>query len=156
MTYNSILVTSTCDFYLFSIYRHLSEKNSEFALIYMYIKKKRGRKKSEWKIWISCDGRWKINSTVLLCSAYSGCMLGPTCELFETVYECQRLVEKFYKLIDSTEVTGLSVEFIGDHGVGYILWQTLTPFDRSHCCHIRRRLAVRIILAINVSSGCML
>lgn len=50
-------------------------------------------------------------------------MLGPTCELFETVYECQRLVEKFYKLwlIDSREVTGLSVGFIGDHGVGYSL-----------------------------------
>lgn len=44
-------------------------------------------------------------------------MLGPMCELFETVYECQRLVEKYYKLIDSREVTGLSVGFIGDDGV---------------------------------------
>lgn len=48
-------------------------------------------------------------------------MLGPMCELFETVYECQRLVEKYYKMIDSREVTGLSVGFIGDDGVGYSL-----------------------------------
>lgn len=48
-------------------------------------------------------------------------MFGLMCEFFEIVYECQRLVEKFYKLwlIDSREVIGLSVGFIGDYGVGY-------------------------------------
>lgn len=79
-------------------------------------------------------------------------MLGPMCELFETVYECQRLVEKFYKLwlIDSREMTGLSVGFIGDHGVGYSLWQTLTPSERSHRCHVGRGLVVRIILWLSM------